>query len=278
MFKVHEEKLKTVSKVNGFTLIELLTVVAIITLLMSILMPVLAKVRQQAKTVVCQAGLKQWGIIWSMYVNDRNGFFPTWKWIPTGPNRSWPETLRLIYKEPKIRCCPEATQPMYVESGTTTGMRAPHAAWGKFSGRYPGYETRGDYGSYGYNGWAGNDEDATFLGPTDATNWKTPNVKNAKDVPIFLDATWMVAWADSRDEAPLYEGDPTFYANGHFMGVDMFPWCTNRHRNFYNNGLFLDWSVRKVSLKEMWRLKWHKKYNVNDSPSVWPEWLKKCPK
>ena len=46
--------------------------------------------------------------------------------------------------------------------------------------------------------------------------------------------------------------------------------------------LFLDWTVRKVGLKELWKLKWHRKYNINGpwtraggvQPGDWPEWMK----
>jgi hypothetical protein len=44
----------------------------------------------------------------------------------------------------------------------------------------------------------------------------------------------------------------------------------------------MDWSVRKVGLKELWTLKWHRKFDVNGpwtkdhvSPPVWPDWMKK---
>ena len=58
---------------KGFTLIELLVVIAIIALLMSILIPALSKVREQARTVGCLANLRQWGIICTMYAeaNER---------------------------------------------------------------------------------------------------------------------------------------------------------------------------------------------------------------
>ncbi len=62
-------------KLRGFTLIELLVVIAIIALLRAILMPALARVRKQARTVTCLALLKQWGTIWSMYCDDNNGRF-----------------------------------------------------------------------------------------------------------------------------------------------------------------------------------------------------------
>ena len=52
---------------KGFTLVELLVVIAIIALLMSILMPALARVRKQAKSVICMTNLKQWGSVFEMF-------------------------------------------------------------------------------------------------------------------------------------------------------------------------------------------------------------------
>jgi prepilin-type N-terminal cleavage/methylation domain-containing protein len=64
-------------KRKGFTLIELLVVIAIIALLMSILMPALARVRELAQRVVC--GTNASGIVKSMMVyanDDDSGRFP----------------------------------------------------------------------------------------------------------------------------------------------------------------------------------------------------------
>ena len=49
------------------------------------------------------------------------------------------------------------------------------------------------------------------------------------------------------------------------------------------NGLFLDWSVRKVGLKEPWTLKWYPEYDTAGpwtkaggvKREDWPEWLRK---
>ena len=48
------------------------------------------------------------------------------------------------------------------------------------------------------------------------------------------------------------------------------------------NSLFMDLSVRKVGLKELWTLKWHKQYNTNGpwtmaggvQPEDWPQWMR----
>ena len=59
----------------GFTLIELLVVIAIIAILMSILMPALAKVRDSAKQIGCVANLRQWNLVYNMYIGDNSGRF-----------------------------------------------------------------------------------------------------------------------------------------------------------------------------------------------------------
>jgi len=54
----------------GFTLIELLCSIAIITVLMSTLLPALASARRQAQTVRCAANLRQVGNIFQLYAAD----------------------------------------------------------------------------------------------------------------------------------------------------------------------------------------------------------------
>ena len=67
---------------DTFTLIELLVVIAIIALLMTILMPVPGKAKDQSRTIGCRSNLKQYGIGMRMYLDDNNHDFPdAWIWL-----------------------------------------------------------------------------------------------------------------------------------------------------------------------------------------------------
>ncbi len=61
---------------RGFTLIELLVVVGIIALLLAMLMPSLARAREQAKQVQCLSNMRQIACAFVGYINNNRGKFP----------------------------------------------------------------------------------------------------------------------------------------------------------------------------------------------------------
>lgn len=70
-------KLATRNTCRGFTLIELLVVISIISLLVAILLPVLAKARQSAMNLVCHSSHKQMWLSYSMYsLDNKDKYYP----------------------------------------------------------------------------------------------------------------------------------------------------------------------------------------------------------
>jgi prepilin-type N-terminal cleavage/methylation domain-containing protein/prepilin-type processing-associated H-X9-DG protein len=255
-------------KRRGFTLIELLVVIAIIALLMGILMPALQRVRQQAKGAVCQSALKQWAIIWHMYSSDNNGRFHVGAGgeSSTGENR-WPVILRENYADLDMRLCPMATKPMSEHGNVPT----PFTAWGRFDDDY------GTIGSYGFNEWLCNRP----ISEDQAENYWgcIYNVKGGYNIPVFLDCSWYDVWAHDVDNPPEDSDDVVGAGSNEMKRV-----CLDRH-NHAVNGLFLDWSVRRIDLKELWVLKWHRNFNIagpwtqtgGATVSNWPEWMRGFP-
>ena len=61
---------------RGFTLVELLVVIGIIGLLMSVLMPTLARTKEKARQVKCMSNIRQISQACVMFATDHNGLMP----------------------------------------------------------------------------------------------------------------------------------------------------------------------------------------------------------
>ncbi|UCC23414.1 MAG: hypothetical protein JSW23_05010, partial [Planctomycetota bacterium] len=96
----------------------------------------------------------------------------------------------------------------------------------------------------------------------------------ADKVPLLLGGQWLDGWPGQWDAPPAYEGQGDSFE-------PMVDFCLNRPRGFVN-GVFLDLSARKIGLKELWTLKWHREYNTcgplttcgGMQPSYWPVWMR----
>src|SRR5271169_5938987 len=60
----------------AFTLVELLVVIAIVGMLAALLLPVLEKSKEKARSAQCVGNLRQWGLAYQMYASDHDDYLP----------------------------------------------------------------------------------------------------------------------------------------------------------------------------------------------------------
>lgn len=262
----------------GFTLIELLVVISIIALLMAILPPVVSRVRKQPRAVVCQANLRQWGTLMAMSVNDNDGRLTT-----RASSRFW--ELGGHFETKDIVCCPMATRFVAPVEPATAWFGGTFAAWCNQSpeaAKSPYYA----HGSYGFNAYAGWDLNSPVWNDLEKRLWRTTDVRGRDRISVLLDSAsggCKSYWDGFGPSPPECDAIPTLYVRvpGRPTTYDN-PECINRHSGGVNV-LFLDWSVRKVGLKELWTLQWHKLYETDGPwtraggvrPEDWPEWMRR---
>jgi prepilin-type N-terminal cleavage/methylation domain-containing protein/prepilin-type processing-associated H-X9-DG protein len=242
---------------GGFTLIELLVVISILVLLMGFLLPVAHKARKHAQAVACQANLHQWAIIFHEYTTAHDGWF----FHPWGPppiyardNGNWWQVVQPRYEDAeRLYCCPAKTF-------------SPNSGWHGF-------------GSYAINLWV-NDNSCPLppngeLDPDLPLYWRNVDRARVPDtVPVLLDTIYSAyALPRATDSPPPYEG----LACGSMSEL-----CIARHGGSANS-VMMDWSVRRVGLKELWTLRWHRQYRTDGpwteaggvQPEDWPPWMRK---
>jgi prepilin-type N-terminal cleavage/methylation domain-containing protein/prepilin-type processing-associated H-X9-DG protein len=184
---------------NGFTLIELLVVIAIIAILASILFPVFARARENARRASCLSNMKQLGLGVMQYVQDYDERFPLTggeqPYLPpdypycypyTKNPSSWAMDIMPYVKSEQIFKCPSdywSTNP----ANTANRIKAKV--------------------SYANN---------TYLGKVDPPAGVTPTPESLAQV---VQASKCIVWAETQRGAPgnglieCHMFTSTFYAN-----------------------------------------------------------------
>ena len=276
---------RNLSKCAGFTLIELLVVIAVIALLMAILLPALQRVRKQARAVVCQANLKQWGAILNLYTEDNQGRLPEKGggalWLIRGSDlREGDPNRPSVYQDINakgIACCPMATKPYNdgeVPETLSGSASSPYRTRIKPGSMFKAWEITTPLPrfrcSYGFNLWLFTSHFDTSA-PKQYRLFRPLDIyplKGRSKIPVFLDSTVpMVSFLEIYTPPQDEHEEWGFFINRHYG---------------YINGLFLDWSARRVGLKELWTLKWNMQFDTAGpwtktggvKPEDWPKWMR----
>ena len=283
---------------SGFTLIELLVVIAIIALLTALLLPALHRARNQARMMVCRSHLRQWGMAFAAYAEEHQGRFPSMigglpmdgVWLLRGaflsgkdPNAAGDSFHH--FRTNKIACCPTATRPA---GGSRFGGWGGRNFWGwPYAIEGSGGSASGAWqittpapafrGSYELNAWVFSGLHSGYEGIVVSGYVRVVldvlSLRGRSGIPVLLDGTYPWSYVSDRSQ-PIEESE-----FGRF-GLGIGEFCTNRHRDSVN-ALFLDWSVRKVGLKELWTLNWCAEFNRAGKwtkaggvqPEDWPKWM-----
>jgi len=246
---------------NAFTLIEVLVVIAIIALLMSILMPALSRAKDQARAAICLSNLHQWGVVCGMYTGDNKNQMPHLR------DFDWVGPLYQYHRNIELLLCPSASRPRYVPMYNNELVGGKFKAWVKWRDYNEDGVEEIVIGSYGINMFIGEyDKDER----SDDLLWKTTLFKGAAYVPVLTDSAEDEDTPRPGDEPPEYDGQ--IYIVPPRNRNEMRDRCIDRHlRNI--NVLFDDWHVSKVTLKKLWRLRWHREWDIRirsiGMPTAW---------
>jgi len=208
--------------------------------------------RRRAKEMVCLSNLQKWGVVFQTFANNNDGYL-----VET---LNWCETLLPYYKNKKLLLCPEATKPQWVLTPGEGQWGGKFDAWVDWDND----DVISFVGSYGINQYC---SQQTGGGRTEDEMWgfvPILAVRGANHVPLLLDCARTGQTPLPQDNPPEYDGQIYFSSPSDVDEIRSF--CLNRHSAAVN-GVFLDFSARKIGLKELWELWWHRNW-VQDQEAV----------
>ena len=273
-----EQNKMVINRRLGFTLIELLVVISIIALLLSILMPALTKVKEQARSIVCKANLKQITLASILYANENNDKFISLDtslygyWLPRiaeylevrdedeGSISAEELNVNFPIISMKVGLCPVANR---IERSLIVPNSVPYA---------PG-RARNSWlhklseGSYGINWFMQNEWEESAVASFSEWEDKSMFFRKLSDTksntPLFADSVWpdfapwgmeglIYGWALPVFPQPPFSGSAMSSSANGFNRIIL-----DRHNMGINLSL-ADGSARTVKpLKGLGKLKWN---------------------
>jgi hypothetical protein len=247
--------------------------------------------------------LRQWGTVLALYAQDHEGHLPcnsdgsAGAWLLRGALLSFnnkdpnaPQDSLFHFRTKHIACCPVATRyypdnrdfsfPISSLPSFNVGPADIHLGSPDLS--YPAWVIRAPapplVGSYGLNRFLFRphfQSTLTFVPPSELSRGVDIfSLRSKANVPVVLDSAAPYGGPPAASVGPPSPSDGSF-------GKLSWPFCVSRHDHFVNT-VFLDWSVRRIDLKELWTLKWFQDFDTNGpwtraggvKPERWPLWMR----
>jgi prepilin-type processing-associated H-X9-DG protein len=215
-----------------------------------------------------------------MYLEDNKNLYPTAFYFTQSLGDSelgncWYVAVRpYLGNVEEVLLCPNAKKPEGI-----AGKGHPRVAFDAsyFSEGLPLF-------SYGQNdwvlsGWFG--EQDVFSSPTEQKlAWKTNMIRQNFKVPVLGDASYPIAtdvwFYPAPPRPPAFSGDHG-WRDTTARQDQIKRFCLDRH-NLAVNWCFMDGSVRKLGLKQLWYTEFHRNWNRKELDVeeyvTWPEWMK----
>ncbi len=133
---------------RAFTLIELLVVIAIIAILAALLLPALARAKEQGKIAQCLSNIRQVGLATSLYLGDFNDRYPP-KRTKNGGNTqlSWVGQAGLVAPYDQYSAADRWLTPYLVKEDRLSRVEVARCPSDKYSIANTGRSTFEDYGT-----------------------------------------------------------------------------------------------------------------------------------